>query len=582
MSEGDPGADAWTHAQSRTHELLSRLQARLDAARVSQDQIHSLLEAVLSVGRELELSQVLRRIVQEATVLVDAEYGALGVVGEDHRLSEFIPVGVDDEQWAAIGALPVGHGLLGELIRHPEPLRLAELAAHPSSYGFPPHHPQMHSFLGVPIRVRGQVFGNLYLTQKRGAREFDAEDESLLLTLAVAAGIAIENSRLYEESCRRERWLAAGSEVTNSLLSDCPRAEVMALILRRARANVSADLGLIAIPVEGAGKLRIALATGAEAERHHGSFVPMGAGYLGTSFTRAGASETTDIENDPRSRDEAVRWAGFGPAVAVAIGSGTAVRGVLLLARKKGSTPFSVEESEPLTAFARQASLAMELAERRKNAEQTAVLEDRDRIARDLHDLAIQRLFATGMTLQGAQRFVTHPQAEQRLRRAVDDLDTTIKIIRSTIFGLRTHDTGGAAPPGLRSRIAQAVEASTVPLGFAPGLRIEGLVETRVPGPLADHVVAVLVEALSNAARYATAGSIDVHLRVTSELLTLTVTDDGVGIPVGAVFSGLDNLRERARAAGGGLYIGAPDGGGTRLTWTAPVAPGAAHDRPAR
>ncbi|KPC84040.1 GAF domain-containing protein [Streptomyces sp. NRRL S-4] len=576
MSEGDLGAEP------RTHELLSRLQARLEAVRVSRDQIHGLLEAVLSVGRELELSQVLRRIVQEATVLVDAEYGALGVVGEDRRLSEFIPVGVDDEQWAAIGALPVGHGLLGELIRHPEPLRLAELSGHPSSYGFPPHHPQMHSFLGVPIRVRGQVFGNLYLTQKRGAREFDAEDESVLLTLAVAAGIAIENSRLYEESCRRERWLAAGSEVTNSLLSDCPRAEVMALILRRARANVSADLGLIAIPVEGSGKLRIALATGVEAERHHGAFVPMRAGYLGTSFTHTGALETPDIENDPRSRDEASRWSGFGPAVAVAIGSGTAVRGVLLLARKKGSASFSAEESEPLTAFARQASLAMELAERRKNAEQTAVLEDRDRIARDLHDLAIQRLFATGMTLQGAQRFVTHPQAEQRLRRAVDDLDTTIKIIRSTIFGLRTHDTGSAAPPGLRSRIAQAVEASTASLGFVPGLRVEGLVETRVPAPLADHVVAVLVETLSNAARYARADSVDVHLRVTSEWLTLTVTDDGVGIPEGVAFSGLNNLGERARAAGGRLAVSAPEGGGTRLTWTAPVALEDAHDRPVR
>lgn len=216
MSEGDPAAGL------STHELLSRLQSRVDAARGSRDRIHSLLEAVLSVGRELELSQVLRRIVEEATVLVDAEYGALGVIGEENRLSEFIPVGVSDERWAAIGELPVGHGLLGELIRHPEPLRLAELSEHPESYGFPPHHPQMHSFLGVPIRVRGQVFGNIYLTQKRGAAEFDAEDESVLLTLAVAAGIAIENSRLYEESRRRERWLAAGSEVTNSLLSGSP------------------------------------------------------------------------------------------------------------------------------------------------------------------------------------------------------------------------------------------------------------------------------------------------------------------------------------------------------------------------
>ncbi|MFE2022343.1 GAF domain-containing protein [Streptomyces sp. NPDC059499] len=573
MSGGDPDAGLEPDEPSR------RLQARLDAARGSRDRIHSLLEAVLSVGRELELAQVLRRIVQEATVLVDAEYGALGVVGEDERLSEFIPVGVSDEQWSAIGSLPVGHGLLGELIRHPEPLRLAELSEHPASYGFPAHHPQMHSFLGVPIRVRGQVFGNLYLTQKRGAAEFDAEDESILLTLAVAASIAIENSRLYEESRRRARWLAAGSEVTNSLLSGCPRAQVLALILDYARANVSADLGVIAVPVEGAGKLRIALATGAEGERLHGAFVPMGGGYLGTAFTQAEASESPDIENDPRSTADLARWAGFGPAVAVPIGSGTVVRGVLLLTRRKGGNVFSREESEPLTAFAHQASLAMELAERRKDAERTALLEDRDRIARDLHDLAIQRLFATGMSLQGAQRFVTHPQAEQRLHRAVDDLDTTIKIIRSTIFGLRTHDAAGTTPPGLRSRVAQSIEASTRLLGFPPALRVEGLVETHVPATLADHVVAVLVETLSNAARYARAQSVDVHLCVTSECLTLTVTDDGAGIPRDARYSGLENLDERARAAGGSSEISTPENGGTRVTWSAPLAPEDSADR---
>ncbi|WP_329211844.1 sensor histidine kinase [Streptomyces sp. NBC_01708] len=574
MSEGDPAAGL------STHELLSRLQSRVDAARGSRDRIHSLLEAVLSVGRELELSQVLRRIVEEATVLVDAEYGALGVIGEENRLSEFIPVGVSDERWAAIGELPVGHGLLGELIRHPEPLRLAELSEHPESYGFPPHHPQMHSFLGVPIRVRGQVFGNIYLTQKRGAAEFDAEDESVLLTLAVAAGIAIENSRLYEESRRRERWLAAGSEVTNSLLSGSPRAEVMALILEHAGANVPSDLAMIAVPVEGAGKLRIVLATGGEGERHHGAFVPAREGYLGVALTHPGPSGSSDIESDPRSEGDTARWAGFGPAVAVPIGSGAVVRGVLLLTRKKRSLPFSAAESESLTAFAHQASLAMELAERRRDAERTALLEDRDRIARDLHDLAIQRLFATGMTLQSAQRFVTHPQAEQRLRRAVDDLDATIKIIRSTIFGLRTHGTAGVGSSGLRSRVAQAVEAAAASLGFPPALRVEGLVETRVPVPLADHVVAVLVETLSNAARYARADSVDVHLRSASGRLTLTVTDNGVGIPGDAVFSGLHNLEERARESGGSLEISAPAGGGTRVAWSAPLTSERSADRP--
>lgn len=171
----------------RLDELLGELQVRIDAVRGTRDRLHSLLEAVLSVGRELDLPQVLRSIVEAAVVLVDAEYGALGVIGGDRKLSAFITVGIDDERRSEIGALPSGHGLLGELIRHPVPLRLPELSEHPESYGFPAHHPPMHSFLGVPIRVRDKVFGNLYLTEKRDEREFDAEDESVLATLAVAA-----------------------------------------------------------------------------------------------------------------------------------------------------------------------------------------------------------------------------------------------------------------------------------------------------------------------------------------------------------------------------------------------------------
>ncbi|MFI8007253.1 GAF domain-containing protein [Streptomyces sp. NPDC086010] len=567
MSEGEATLDP------TTHELLDRLQARVDALGTSRRRMHTLLEAVLSVGRELELSQVLRQIVEAAIFLVDAEYGALGVIGEDHMLSEFVPVGVDDQQRSAIGALPCGHGLLGELIRHPSPLRSRELSEHPASRGFPPHHPPMHSFLGAPIRVRGKVFGNLYLTEKRSSSEFDAEDEAVLVTLAVAAGIAIENSRLYEQSCLRERWLAAGSEVTRSLLSGCPRADVMGLILEHARENVSADLGMIAVPVEGAGRLRIALATGDDAEQQHGEFVSMREGFLGAIFAKSRASVTHDIEVDPLSMTDTARWAGFGPAVGLPLGSGTTdPSGVLLLVRRKGGIPFTSEECGPLEEFIRQVSLAMELAERRKDAEQVAMLEDRDRIARDLHDLAIQRLFATGMTLQGSLRFVTHPQAEKRLRRAVEDLDSTIKIIRSTIFGLRSHQAGSSLRQGLRSRIAQAVKASSGPLGFQPALRVDGLVETRVPVALADHVVAVLVEALSNAFRYARADSVDVHLLVSTDRLTLTVTDDGVGVPENARFSGLNNIRERAQMAGGEMKIGRGASGGTRLVWTAPLA----------
>lgn len=556
----------------RMDELLDELQARIDAARGTQDRVHSLLEAVLSVGRELDLPQVLRRIVEAAVVLVDAEYGALGVIGDDRRLSEFLTVGMGDEQRAEIGDLPSGHGILGELIRHPQPLRLPELSQHPSSYGFPAHHPPMHSFLGVPIRVRDRVFGNIYLTEKRGAEEFDAEDEAVLSTLAVAAGVAIENARLYEETRLRERWMRASGEVTSSLLSGAPSAEVLELIVEQAREIASADIGMIAEYVSGAAELRPVLAVGSDAERRNGLVLSAEEGFVGEALTAAEPVVSADIEHDVRTGERESHWAGLGPVVAVPLGAGGKARGVLLLGRLAGRRPFSDDDTGPLLGFAGQAALALELAERRRDAEQITLLQDRDRIARDLHDLAIQRLFAAGMTLQSTQRFMDHPEGAERLSRTVDDLDDTIKIIRSTIFGLRAHGGRTKEDSGLRARVSDAVKAAATSFGFTPALRIEGLVDTDVPGGVADHALAVLGEALSNAARHSGARSVDVHLRCAKGELALTVTDDGCGVPDGVTRSGLKNIEERARTLGGGLTLGErPEGGGTQLVWHVPT-----------
>jgi signal transduction histidine kinase len=555
----------------RLDELLDELQARIDAARGAQNRVHSLLEAVLSVGRELDLPQALRRIVEAAVVLVDAEYGALGVIGDDRMLSEFHTVGVSEEQRAKIGHLPSGHGILGELIRHPEPLRLTEISDHPSSYGFPPHHPPMHSFLGVPIRVRDQVFGNLYLTEKRGAAEFDAEDESVLSTLAVAAGVAVENARLYEETRLRERWLRASSEATRALLSGSPSADVLRLIIEQARQIASADAGMIAESVPGEDALRPLFAAGADAEQRTGVVMSARDGFVAAVLDTAEPVVSADIQHDPRTSGEAPQWAGLGPVVGVPLGAGAKALGVLLLGRAAGRTPFADADAGPLLGFAGQAALALELAERRRDAEQITLLKDRDRIARDLHDLAIQRLFAAGMTLQSTQRFVDHPEAVERLSRTVDDLDETIRIIRSTIFGLRTRG-GTKEASGLRGRVSEAVAAASTSLGFAPALRIEGLVDTDVPGDIADHALAVLAEALSNAARHSGAHAVDVHLRFSAGELALAVTDDGRGVPEGVRRSGLSNMEERAVSLGGTLTVGErPEGGGTRVVWEVPV-----------
>ncbi|KAB8165782.1 GAF domain-containing protein [Streptomyces sp. 3MP-14] len=573
----------------RLDELLEELQLRIDAMRGTRDRVHGLLEAVLAVGRELDLPQVLRRVVEAATVLVDAEYGALGVIGPDERLSAFLTVGVDAERIAAIGPLPSGHGILGELIRHPEPLRLPDLAAHPASHGFPPNHPPMRSFLGVPIRVRDEVFGNLYLTEKRGGQDFDAEDESVLATLAVAAGVAIENARLYEESRNRQRWLEANAEVVRSLLSGAEEREVLELLVAHARRILDADLGVLCVPApeEEAG-VRISVADGpraAEARRAAGRGL---AAAVGRAMAEGGPVVEADLDGgegtgggvgadgDGGGEDgtgAAAGVAGLGPALAVPMRTGEHAWGALLLARAQGRAKFGAGETEPLLAFAGQAALAMELAERRRSAEQVALLEDRDRIARDLHDLAIQRLFATGMTLQSAVRFVAHPQAEERLLRAVDDLDETIRIIRSTIFGLRAHEAGPGAR-GLRARLTRTVEETVPSLGFRPSLRMEGLVDTDVPGEVAEHAVPVLREALSNVARHARAGAVEVAVVVRDRALTLTVADNGVGLSESGHRSGLRNLAERAERLGGALTVERRETGGTRLRWRVPLPVG--------
>lgn len=567
---GDHGSGRHDTARRRLDALPDELQQRLDALRQGPgDPVNLLLEAVLSVGRELDLPQVLRRIVEAAVVLVDAEYGALGVVSEGTRLSQFLPVGVTDAQQQAIGRLPEGHGLLGELIRHPRPLRLPELSRHPSSYGFPPHHPPMRSFLGVPIRVGDEVFGNLYLTEKRGGGDFDAEDETVLSTLAVAAGVAVENARLYEEARYRQRWQEANGEIVARLL--LPGADEMAalgLIVDQAREILTADLGVIAVPEPDGAALHVALASGVDAEAHRGLLLPRQGSFMGAALDRREPMISTEVEKDPRITAGPPRWMGLGPAVAVPMITGGRPRGVLLVARVRERPPFTELETGPLLTFAGQAALAMELADRRRSAEQLTLLQDRDRIARDLHDLAIQRLFATGMTLQSAVRFVDHPAASERLLRAVDDLDETIKIIRSTIFGLRTSGRPGH---GLRGRIVTAVEQAARALGFTPSLRMQGLIDTDVPADIAEHVVAVLGEALSNAARHAHATAVEVSLAVGGGALSLSVTDNGVGLPRHGRRSGLSNLAKRAESVGGELTLETPAQGGTRLLWQAPL-----------
>lgn len=578
---GGVGNDDHRLPRLRLDELLDELQVHIDQVRGARDRLNGLLDAVMSVGRELALPQVSRDIVESAVSLVDAEYGALGVVGSDQKLAEFLPIGIDEGTRQQIGGLPAGHGLLGELIRHPEPMRLPELSDHPASAGFPPHHPPMHSFLGVPIRVRDEVFGNPYLTEKRGAEDFDAEDEAVVATLAVAAGIAIENARLYEEGRIRERWLTASSDLTSALLSGEAESQVLEDMLEQAIDIARADLGVFYL-IGTDGEMTGSLALGEKAERHRGVVLPSSRGTLAAvALAEDGMFTVADVSSDPRVQVQRERWEGFGPAVAVTLGTKERLNGVMILARVRNRAAFVSAEITALPGFAGQAALALELADHRSDSERMSLLADRERIARDLHDLAIQRLFATGMTLQSARPLVEHPEAAERLSRAIDDLDTTIKIIRTTIFGLREHETPGQGSK-LRSRVVQAVDAATPALGFTPALRMEGLIDTDVPRVVADHAVAVVGEALSNVARHARARRAEVSVIADDGVLTVTTSDDGVGLlrPEGSRRGGIRNLTERAERLGGTLSFHAKPHPrrGTVLEWRVPIAP-AAPDR---
>ncbi|GLW07009.1 histidine kinase [Microtetraspora sp. NBRC 13810] len=552
----------------RLDELLAELQVRLEAVLATRDRVHALLDAVVLVGSDLDLETVLRRIVETATTLVDAGYGALGVVGQDSTLVQFVPVGLSEEQIAGIEHWPHGLGLLGLLIKEPRPLRLARISGHPESYGFPPGHPPMGSFLGVPVRVRDEVFGNLYLTEKRGGGEFDEEDEAIVVALASAAGVAIENARLYEDTRHRETWLRASSEITTSLLSGAEPDEVLTLMAHRAREMADADVVAILLPEGDAENLRVLLADGPAAGGLERSTVPVAGSLGGQAFTSGEPRTVTNLSAADMPTVLAGRLTA-GPAAAVPLGAAGAVRGVLTLVKRSGRIPFSQAEVHMLHAFAGQAALALELARRRTDAERLGLLEDRDRIAKDLHDVVIQRLFAVAMTLMSAVRLVDRPEASSRLQGAIDELDGTIRQIRSTIFALQTP--GDAEAPTLRARIVDLLEGARGHLGFMPGLTLEGQLDNQVPERVAEHLLAVLREALSNVVRHARAAHVDVVARVGDGTLTLVVEDDGIGASGEGRRSGLRNLEERAASLGGTFGLSAREGGGSRLCWRVPL-----------
>ncbi len=512
----------------------------------------ALLDAVVAIGSDLDLHAVLDRIVRSACTLTGARYGALGVLAAGGGLGDFITFGLTDQQRAQIGDLPRGRGILGLLIAEPDPLRLPDLSAHPESVGFPPNHPPMSSFLGVPVRIRGTVFGNLYLTEKQGDDEFSPEDEVLVQALARAAGFVIENARSYEQSERQRRWLEATARLSATLQPSIDVDDARAQVAIAARSALGGDdtVGVVVLVDD---ELQVAAVDGRDPARLPPVVVAC------ADDVRAAIEDGAVSASTHRGR----------PVIVVPLVTHLTDPAALVAVRPPTSpaeTRTSLQVRELLAAFGSQAALALDRIQAVSERQELAVVSDRDRIARDLHDVVIQRLFATGLQLQGTRRRVESPLVAERLDQAVADLDETIRDIRTTIFGLRQ-----ARPGGLFSEVRLLTDEYAEALGFVPLVRSHGPVDTVVTGQPAESLLAVLREALSNVARHAEATSVMIEVEASADEGLLRVRDDGRGLPAERRESGLANARQRATDLGGTCTVEPSDDAGTVLTWRVPL-----------
>ena len=538
-----------------------------DHGGVAETRLRALLEAnrAILLDLDLDLALVLRRIVESAMQLVGAEYGALGVVGDDGTVEEFVHVGMDDDAVTAIGRLPEGRGLLGLVIEKQQAIRADNVASHERSVGFPDGHPRMGAFLGVPVRVREAAFGNLYLTRS-DSKPFTAQEEQLAQALAATAGIAIENTRLFEEARVRQHWLAASTEATRTVLAGDEGA--LRLIAREVHALADADLTTVVLPVDT--ELLVAVAEGRAAAGIQDARYAA-SGTLSEQVLQTGRPVRVADAEDTHSIDGRTIYltgqVAVGPVMVLPLLGREEVRGTLVVMRDPGRQPFSYLDAQMATTFANHASVALELAEARRDQERVVLLEDRTRIARDLHDHVIQQLFAAGLLIQATSSDVHDPVAVAALREVVDHLDEAIKQIRVSIFQLQPP-----APGGLRSAVMDVVAEVQPALPIVPRVDLDGPLDSVTTADLARDVTAVVREGLSNVARHASATVVQLSVFATTSRLTVTISDDGTGLGDVARRSGLDNMRRRAEERNGSMVVAeVPDLGGTTLVWTVPV-----------
>ncbi|MGH7876686.1 MAG: sensor histidine kinase [Candidatus Dormibacteraceae bacterium] len=534
-----------------------------------RDRKDALLEAGLALASELSLPIVLQRIVDLAAQVTDARYGALGVLGERDTLVEFVTTGVSAAQRRHIGPLPQGQGILGLLIHDPRPVRIKDIAEHEKSVGFPPNHPTMRSFLGAPVQAMGRVFGNIYLADKRTAAEFSQEDEDSLVVLATQAGVAIANASLFEQSRAREQWLDGQRDITNQVLNGAKEASLFESIVEHARNLAGADAATIVSTGASPEDLVVSASVGAHSNELRGQVLPVRGSISGEVMQNGRSVMLDDVSADSRAFQPIVRLGHHGPALFIPLRVPGGATGTLLVTNLKGGPRFDEATRRLVETFSDQASVVIGYGRAQADLRRLGLMEERERIAKELHDGIIQSLFAVGMGLQATALMAGSAETGRRIEGAVDELDLVIRDLRNYIFGLR---------PGILAdrQLDQALRVMSEEMQARSHAAVEVEVDETLAAILSGRsaeIVQLTREALSNVARHAQATRSKVRLVRRGSSAMLTIEDNGVGFdPLGdSTGHGARNMRERATALGGTLSISSKPGKGTRLQVRFPI-----------
>jgi two-component system, NarL family, sensor histidine kinase DevS len=526
--------------------------------------------AVVATATAGHLETTLHEVVRAAVDQVGAVFGALGVLTDDgRRLDRLVVVGTDPQEATRISAL-AARQTVHQFVSAPAVLRWDQLDIDPDRFGFPPGHPARGPFLAVPVRVAGSLFGNLYLTQKSAAQPFTSTDVEVVQALAGVAGLAIGNARAAEKAERGRRQFQAGTDIVTSLLSGAGEDDVLRAMADRVLELADADVAGVLCPTDEEGVLVVSAAAGVASADLEGVRIPLSATHVGNVHRSRLPAVIDDVAADPvlgMHAEVAVEITrGLGPGLMIPFDQ-PPTNGMVVAMRRRGRQPFEVGPHHPLVAFVTRTALALELARSQARERRLQRQADRDRIARDLHDHVVQRIFATGLALDRISRSLAEkePEVAARIGERVDELDGTIARIRTAIFALQEADD--ASPVAVRRRLGEVVRSVTEGHGLRPDLRFRNEVED-LPQDLVHEMVAVVRELVTNVVRHAEASRLTVEVTV-GETVTVVVTDDGRGLPSITVRSGLANLDDRAERRGGRMTCSSGESG-TMVTWTVP------------